>query len=295
MNFQLIIFLLATVLCRKIEPDENGEYQIKKFLDKTDFNILWLGDWGGWPAPVYNTPIQISVAKSMERTAIEYQPEFIYSIGDNFYFWGVRDIYDVMWTKTFENVYQSDEMQVDWYTTTGNHDWDDGNATAQLAYSSVSHRWTFPAFHYTVDYELSDGTSVRIITIDTQLLSGISAGINSNPEGNPADKEYAIWAWAWIERTIAGSDDFDFLFVSGHYQTIDNRGAYDAHLVKYLLPIMTEYGVSAYVQGHRHTMEHVQQAGSSEPGDLHFFTIGAGSLTEIGHLNGGLPPCVEVI
>jgi len=40
-----------------------------------------------------------------------------------------------MWTKTFENVYQSEEMQVDWYVTTGNHDWDDGNSTAQIAYS----------------------------------------------------------------------------------------------------------------------------------------------------------------
>ena len=42
----------------------------------------------------------------MERTAKSWKPEFIYGIGDNFYFWGVEDVYDVMWTKTFENVYQ---------------------------------------------------------------------------------------------------------------------------------------------------------------------------------------------
>lgn len=71
----------------------------------------------------------------MERTAKSRKPEFIYGIGDNFYFWGVENVYDVMWTKTFENVYQSEEMYVDWYFTTGNHDWDDGNGTAQIAYS----------------------------------------------------------------------------------------------------------------------------------------------------------------
>ena len=49
---------------------------------------------------------QIEVAKSMERTAKTWKPEFIYGIGDNFYFWGVENVYDVMWTKTFENVYQ---------------------------------------------------------------------------------------------------------------------------------------------------------------------------------------------
>ena len=42
----------------------------------------------------------------MERTAKSWKPEFIYGIGDNFYFWGVENVYDVMWTKTFENVYQ---------------------------------------------------------------------------------------------------------------------------------------------------------------------------------------------
>ena len=42
----------------------------------------------------------------MERTAKTLKPEFIYGIGDNFYFWGVENVYDVMWTKTFENVYQ---------------------------------------------------------------------------------------------------------------------------------------------------------------------------------------------
>ena len=32
---------------------------------------------------------------------------------------------------------KSEEMYVDWYFTTGNHDWDDGNGTAQIAYSYV--------------------------------------------------------------------------------------------------------------------------------------------------------------
>ena len=106
------ILLLCTVaLGRKIKPDANGEFTIDRVLDTNEFSFLWIGDWGGWPAPVYNTPIQIAVAKSMERTAKLYEPQFVYGIGDNFYFWGVRDVYDVMWTKTFENVYRSDELQ----------------------------------------------------------------------------------------------------------------------------------------------------------------------------------------
>jgi len=101
-----VTFLIVTsVTGREIQPDQNGDYKIKVSLDKSEFSFLWLGDWGGWPAPVFNTPIQIAVANSMMRTAKVWNPEFIYSLGDNFYFWGISDIYDPMWTKTYENVY----------------------------------------------------------------------------------------------------------------------------------------------------------------------------------------------
>jgi len=119
----LIFSILVGGHCREILPDANGDYSIKVAVDKSEFCFLWLGDWGGWPAPVYNTPIQIAVAGSMKRTAKTWNPEFVYGIGDNFYFWGVTDIYDPMWTKTYENVYTTDELQVPWYLTTGNHDW----------------------------------------------------------------------------------------------------------------------------------------------------------------------------
>ena len=38
----------------------------------------------------------------------------------------LESVHDKMFLKTFENVYTSQELQVDWYFTTGNHDWDDG-------------------------------------------------------------------------------------------------------------------------------------------------------------------------
>ena len=135
--------------------------------------------------------------------------------------------------------------------------------------------------------------------------------------------------WNWIEHTLKDSEDFNFLFVAGHYMTIDSRGIYDrsdiffysycithtvngsyiSHeflcvkcmlrcLVGKLLPLMEKYNVQGrdsrtrmnwiwlalaspikgYIQGHRHTLEHVQQPKGRNPSDLHFFTIGAGAL-----------------
>ena len=64
--------------------------------------------------------------------------------------------------------------------------------------------------------------------------------------------------WQWVEKTLKSSTDFDFLFVAGHYMLLDSIGYYDAVLVSRLLPLLKKYRVSAYIQGHRHSLEHVQ-------------------------------------
>jgi len=50
MKFIIVIFAIS--LGRKVEPDENGNYFIKKKLDGETFNFLMLGDWGGYRPPV---------------------------------------------------------------------------------------------------------------------------------------------------------------------------------------------------------------------------------------------------
>lgn len=66
--------LLFTSICGKIlQPDEDGWYRIKKKIDSEKFNFFVLGDWGGWPAPLYQSIIQLNVATSMMRTAKSYK------------------------------------------------------------------------------------------------------------------------------------------------------------------------------------------------------------------------------
>ena len=44
---------------------------------------------------------------------------------------------------------------------------------------------------------------------------------------------------------------------------------------------MKEHKVTAWIQGHRHTLEHVQEEGFEDLSDMHFFTIGAGALLDV--------------
>ena len=79
-------------------------------------------------------------------------------------------------------------MYVDWYFTTGNHDWDDGNGTAQIAYSNVLkskiliilytgslyNLFNLNNLYYILTFEkaqfLIDGLSQLFIMLSTTLL-----------------------------------------------------------------------------------------------------------------------------
>ena len=49
--------------------------------------------------------------------------------------------------------------------------------------------------------------------------------------------------WNWIEHTLEDSEDFNFLFVAGHYMTIDSRGIYDRSDIEFFIPLLYDsYG-----------------------------------------------------
>jgi tartrate-resistant acid phosphatase type 5 len=135
-----------------------------------------------------------------------FQPTFIIPLGDNFYYNGIESVRDRQWERTFELVYDSQEMMVPWYPTLGNHDWamlpEDtdgdrkGNGWAQIEYSAHgSGRWTFPDLFYTIEYTTADDTSVKIIMIETTALTGIHSSKKPGPDRrdpnckNPYNKE----------------------------------------------------------------------------------------------------------
>lgn len=85
--------------------------------------------------------------------------EIIFIVGDNFYFNGVKDEYDKRFQETYDNIFNQDNLQIPWYAVAGNHD-HYGNASAQIAYSAHSSRWTFPDYWYSQKW-LIPGTVIE--------------------------------------------------------------------------------------------------------------------------------------
>ncbi|XP_006875210.1 PREDICTED: tartrate-resistant acid phosphatase type 5 [Chrysochloris asiatica] len=218
-----------------------------------------VGDWGGIPNAPFHTAREMASAKEIARTVQTLGADFILSLGDNFYFTGVRDAYDKRFQETFEDVFSAPSLRnVPWYVLAGNHD-HLGNVSAQIAYSKISKRWNFPSPFYRLRFKVPrTNVSVAIFMLDTVTLCGNSDDfLSQQPEG-PRDQALARTQLSWLKKQLASAKE-DYVLIAGHYPVWSIAEHGPTHcLVKKLQPLLAMYGVSAYLCGHDHNLQYLQ-------------------------------------
>ena len=110
--------------------------------------------------------------------AATVRPDFLVSLGDNFYTKGVYSTSDPMWDYLWSNVYLGySSLQIPWYRVLGNHDYGYGSSgvNAQLARQrehTDDDFWRMPSTNYSQRYDLPDNSGcAEIIYIDTTTLA----------------------------------------------------------------------------------------------------------------------------
>lgn len=212
----------------------------------------------------------------MGLVGAQIQASAVISLGDNFYFEGVKDQTSHRFEDTWNSVYTADELQVPWYLIGGNHD-HYGNITAQVEYSGHAERWNFPDLYHTKSFvsEL-DGTTVDVIFIDTVDLAGNS---EVHDESDPKyydplphrERGVAATQWDWIEAQLAASTA-DHILVAGHYPvySVCSHGP-TSNLITNLQPMLIQYGAH-YFAGHDHCLESFK-----DENNLLYIVSGAGN------------------
>ncbi|XP_075433627.1 tartrate-resistant acid phosphatase type 5 [Ascaphus truei] len=235
-----------------------------------------LGDWGGLPLPPYHTAREMLTAQEVGKTVAAMGADFILSLGDNFYYDGVKDVNDSRFKNTYEGIFRAESLRgLPWYIMAGNHD-HNGNVSAQIAYSNVSSRWNFPDYYYDLSFSVpGSNASVRLVVLDTVTLCGNSDDfVGGQPEG-PESAERAGRQLAWLRQKLAGARE-DYLLVAGHYPVWSVAEHGPTHcLVKHVEPLLRKHRATAYLCGHDHNLQYLQ-----DDAGVGYVLSGAGNFVE---------------
>ena len=85
-----------------IRPSKNGKYN-----DDQKLSISVIGDWGG-KYFTYATKEAMAMARDVDKSASpeNYDTDFIFLVGDNFYEFGVKSAYDKKWQLTWQTIFK---------------------------------------------------------------------------------------------------------------------------------------------------------------------------------------------
>jgi tartrate-resistant acid phosphatase type 5 len=234
-------------------------------------HFLVIGDWGR-----EGKFLQKETADAMSRFADENPVKFVATTGDNFYETGIKTVEDPLVKITFEDIYNANSLQVPWYATLGNHDYGD-NAQAQIDLTKVNKRWKMPSRYYSTEEELSDGTKIQFLFIDTNpfILKYLKFNEKETELYQSSVDDLNAQGWKdqlkWIESSLKNCDA-DWKIVIGHHPVISggkHKGAKE--LQKHLKPLFEKYGVNMYICGHDHDIQYLKEK------NVNYFVSGAGS------------------
>lgn len=233
-------------------------------LQKNALNFFVISDWGR--NGFYN---QTEVGESMAQTGEILKPNFIVSCGDNFQVNGVQSTSDPLWLSNFENIYKHPALLVDWYPVLGNHDYR-GNTQAEIDYSKISRRWKMPAHYYSMVKKTNDGTSVKLIFLDTTPLI---KEYHQNADLFDVATQDTTAQLKWLKDELQNSHE-RWIIVFGHHPVFSaNKSNDSSELAQKIGFLLSHYNVDFYICGHIHNFQHLRQKGSK----VDYLITGTGS------------------
>lgn len=269
------ILLLVGVLMLGMD-NRRSQYPVK---------FLVVGDWGR--RGQYN---QSHVAAMMGLKASLLGPDFIISVGDNFYPSGLSSPSDKHFSQSFTHAYNAISLQVPWYAILGNHDYGDKcydeepgcYPTGDLFYSPnhqmhsdlAARDWRWNC-NRTFVMQLA-GDEVEFFFIDTNpFVQKYYSKPWANFSGGLMEQDWHRQLADLEEKLMASRAKWKIVF--GHHPPRSNGHHNNTvELMQHVEPLLQAAGVQAYFAGHDHNLEHIYVPGQTP----HYIISGGGSKTE---------------
>jgi tartrate-resistant acid phosphatase type 5 len=230
--------------------------------DTDTLTFFSIGDWGEVNSD------QAKVAGQMSAWAQKTIPQFIISVGDNFYDDGVSGVDDPQWKTTFEGVFDSTPLKpVPWFAVLGNHDYHQ-SPEAQIEYTHVSKgKWNMDAHYFSRNMTLGSKT-VKFVYFDSIWFAPTHS--KHTPVTDPEEK-YAEQR-TWLEEELKSGVNFDWLIAISHYPVFSKGDGDDPDMQSAVQDLFELYNVDLYLSGHDHTLQHLVNR------HVHYVISGNGAL-----------------
>eukprot|EP01041_Mallomonas_annulata_P012281 gene12281-25829_t len=271
---------LEAIQSKGTSKQENYSDSNKESKSKDDSNNAKFSYWNE----------KVSYAMSIYATL--NKPEFLISLGDNFYNNGVSSVTDSLWKTLYTNVYNYDSLQIPWYAILGNHDYGTsktvGNPQAQIDYASqkIDNRWNMDSHCYTKIWELPGSRStLQVVFIDTNLLAPDEAYVTSIEHISRDEQNTRKNTQLRCIEEHLSTSTATWLLVAGHYPLYSsglNTPGDMTSMITILEDILIKYKVDMYLSAHDHILQHLSKNSSSGEHKIDYFISGCGSKTDKG-------------
>ncbi|CAE7541019.1 ACP5 [Symbiodinium natans] len=230
---------------------------------------------------------QVNVATSMTDLARQRNPSFVINTADNFYYAGVEDTSDELWSMMFEELYPDESLQIPWLSSLGNHDYGGHDCdfclwpTTRMEYDprrgkpcsqamidyDTEHGWEWPnpkQVRWVLPMKGKDrwymksfkfpkaNVTVDVFVIDTNKAHVSSQCFSSCPSRYQSvcvDFFMQLWTRqrAWLLPALENSKA-DWKLVVGHAPPENFEAS--------LMEEMRDRGVTVFMAGHVHQLRH---------------------------------------
>lgn len=201
-------------------------------------SLYVLGDFGTGGS------LQKKVARAMNDRAARFgMPLAMISTGDNIYPGGVESATDAQWQTKFERIYALENLQnKKWVAVLGNHDYR-GSVNAQIEYGKINKQWIMPSTYFVQPCPNAE-TMLTLFCLDTQAILKKSTGWKEQIQWLEHEVQQCKSRW----KVVVGHHP---LRSYGHYQD-------QVWLLDLIKPILDDNDVAAYLCGHDHDLQVIQ-------------------------------------
>jgi predicted phosphodiesterase len=262
------------------EEEIEIEVEEEKYtFDQTKKVFFVISDWGSIRGA---TPLAAAMDNWARQNSIH--PDFILSLGDNFYPKGVQSVNDPIFQKTWSDIFLIyPTLRVPWRVILGNHDYK-GNpyAEVEFTYSNKNPDWLWymPDFNYVINDEYY-GKKMDFFVVDTNGAQ--FSLLKRNPQLSEVLKRNRVW----LEEELGKSEAW-WKIVLGHHPVYTKGRKHgiigrclrdESYVVKEGSEPMEGFafenvfrkgGIHMYLAGHEHALQYKKANG------IHYFVVSSG-------------------